>query len=234
MRFQMARALVGRARERAAWIGDDHGDPYEEALLTRSVSVDMKIALKEILDHLRSALDYAAREVCDACGAATLSGPIYFPIVSRSFRSADFRSRVGKLMPSVLENRPDLLPILASFQPFADAENGWLADLATLSNETKHEQLSVNEIAAVQVSIFRNANGSMTFDVVDSSGTSFKRFPLMLGDGFSSDGTGKGHFFYLCLTPINEELLYFLRKAISGVDDIIGRLESAIAAGRAF
>src|SRR4051812_37403280 len=28
MRYEMARALVRRARERATWIGDDHGNPY--------------------------------------------------------------------------------------------------------------------------------------------------------------------------------------------------------------
>ena len=48
MRFDMARTLVNRAEERAKWIGDDHGDPYEEALQTGIVTNDMKIALKEI------------------------------------------------------------------------------------------------------------------------------------------------------------------------------------------
>jgi len=78
MRFDMARALVFRAKERAEWIGDDHGDPYEEALNSGKISVEMRLALKEILDHLRSALDYVAREVCERVSPSTSNALIYF------------------------------------------------------------------------------------------------------------------------------------------------------------
>src|SRR4029079_534369 len=116
MRFEMARTLVKRAQERAAWIGDDHGDPYEEALATRSIPDEMKIALKEILDHLRSALDYTAREVCERSGAVLAGARVYFPITPRIFDAKDFRSLVGRQMPGVLQNRSDLLPVLESVQ----------------------------------------------------------------------------------------------------------------------
>jgi hypothetical protein len=115
MRFDMARTLVKRAHERADWIGDDHGDPYEDAPGVRRISDEMKIALKEILDHLRAALDYCAREVCERCVGHRSRTFIYFPIVARGFDPKDFRSRLSRLMLGLLKTRPDLEPIFASF-----------------------------------------------------------------------------------------------------------------------
>ena len=55
-RFEMAEALVEKAKRQRNEIGD-HGDPYEDALMTGVVSIELKIIVKEIFDHLRSALD---------------------------------------------------------------------------------------------------------------------------------------------------------------------------------
>lgn len=63
-RFDMAEALLEKAKLAKQKIGNDHGDPYEEALLNRMVGMDIKIYVKEIFDHLRSALDYCAHEMC--------------------------------------------------------------------------------------------------------------------------------------------------------------------------
>ena len=62
-RLAMAAALVARARSHKDWIGDDHGDRYEEAMLSESVPEEMQIVVKEILDHLRAALDYCAQQI---------------------------------------------------------------------------------------------------------------------------------------------------------------------------
>lgn len=158
--FDKARALVARARERAIWIGDDHGDPHEAALLNCSIPVELNLALKEILDHLRSALDYVAHELCEAATGARSAKPIYFPITARGFSAVDFPSRVGKLMPGLLEKRPDLLAVLERFQPYASPENGWLADLATLANHTKHVDLEVNEVSAADVDVMLDEDGN--------------------------------------------------------------------------
>ena len=96
MSFSSARALWARADERRRWIGDDHGDPYETALLCQNVPLEMQIALKELLEHLRSALDYAARAICAGCGALTGREKIYFPIARPSAREADFAALVGR------------------------------------------------------------------------------------------------------------------------------------------
>ncbi len=227
MRFDMARALVVRAQERRNWIGDDHGDPYEQALLSRTVPLEMEIALKEILDHLRSALDYCARQVCEACGPVPVAKSVYFPIVAHSFDAKDFPSRIGKLMPGVLGNRPDLVPVLASFQPFASDKNWWLADLATLVNETKHEWLSVNAVSKARMSVRRQDGQTLISSATTASGKSLTYKSLVLLD-FPGEILGDGHLIYLCLTPIDKELLYFLEAAFSGTQAIIGTLEAAI------
>src|SRR5215213_4431526 len=38
-RLSMASALVARARAHKAWIGDDHGDRYEDAMMSRAVAI---------------------------------------------------------------------------------------------------------------------------------------------------------------------------------------------------
>jgi len=89
----------------------------------------------------------------------TTSAQICFPITARDFASADFRSRVGTVRPGVLQTRPDLLPLLERFQPLASPKNGWLADLATLANRTKHVELDVNSVAAADVKIYPAPDG---------------------------------------------------------------------------
>lgn len=226
MGFGMARALIKRARERAEWIGDDHGDPYEQALVSRKISDEFQICVKEILDHLRSALDYVAR----ACVGGTVSVKVYFPIIRKGGAEKDFRSVVARLMPGVLEARPEILPILASFQPFSHPENGWLADLATLANETKHVQLTVNEVTTGSTKFYRGTDGQMMISMRKSDGRPFTRLPLMLLESLPTDGEGETRSVYLALMPIDEELLYFLRTALSGVENIVDKLEAAMKA----
>ena len=45
----MASALVARARTHQLWIGDDHGDRYEDAMTTGVVSDEIQIVVKEVL-----------------------------------------------------------------------------------------------------------------------------------------------------------------------------------------
>src|SRR3546814_16993885 len=89
-RFTMAETLVARARKHANWIGDDHGDPYEVAMLAGEVGTEMQVTAKEILDHLRAALAYFARHVWQQISAAPAGPRIFFP-----FRREKTRKRVG-------------------------------------------------------------------------------------------------------------------------------------------
>jgi len=224
-RFEMAEALVEKAMRQRNEIGD-HGDPYEEALLTGVVSIELKIIVKEIFDHLRSALDYCAREICDQCNSGSSTRVVYFPIVSKKFQRSDFKSRVGKLMPGILDLRPDLLAVLESFQPFTSVENNWMADFASLCNENKHEQLSV--IKCTSGYGLKSKADDGIFRVSHFKGdriTPFTRSPLMTLQNFPLDGSGEYNFTYISFTAIDEELLWFLDRSISGIEYIINELK---------
>jgi hypothetical protein len=224
-RFEMAEALVAKAKKQRSEIGD-HGDPYEEALLTGIVSVELKIIVKEIFDHLRSSLDYCAREICDQCSSGSSSKVVYFPIVSQSFRQSDFKSRVGKLMPGLLDSRPDLLPVLESFQPFASVNNNWLADFASLCNENKHEQLSITQCTSGYGLASKKDDEILIMEhFKDDKTTPFIRNPLMLLQNFPLDGSGEYTFTYISFTAIDEELLWFLDRSISGIEHIVQELK---------
>jgi hypothetical protein len=49
---------------------------------------------------------------------------------------------VNSKIPGLGAKRADLVALLASFQEFSAPDNAWLPDLATLSNENKHENLT--------------------------------------------------------------------------------------------
>lgn len=227
-RFEMAEALIERAKKQRNEIGD-HGDPYEQALLTGTVSLELKIIIKEIFDHLRSALDYSAREICQQCSGGALPKTVYFPIVAKGFKQTDFKSRVGKLMPGVLDTRPDLLSVLESFQPFASSGNDWLADFASLCNENKHEQLSVIQYRSGHGVASKEDEGVIKMSTFrDDKKTPFTRTPLMLLHNFPLNGSGEYVFTYISFTAIDEELLWFLDQSITGIEKIIQELKTKL------
>ena len=141
MTFEWARALVGAAQERIAWIGDDHGDPYEQAILAKSVNASFMIAVKEAVEHLRSALDYSAFQVVLA-----VSGPapaalerVYYPIARKGANRTDFRKLFERQMPGVLTRKPTLFDVISSLIEFQDPSAWWLPSLAIVfqQNETR-------------------------------------------------------------------------------------------------
>jgi hypothetical protein len=103
----------------------------------------------EVLDKLRSALDYCAHELYEQCNATPpYATKVYFPIAPRGSKKIDFRGIVGKYIPGLIGARPDLVALLESYQEFADSKkNSWLPDLATLTNENKHDQFARNRVA---------------------------------------------------------------------------------------
>lgn len=79
-RLSMASALVARARLHKEWFGDDHGDRYETAMQSGVIPEEMQIVVKELLDHLRAALDYCAQHVWQHFSGQPAGAKVYFPI----------------------------------------------------------------------------------------------------------------------------------------------------------
>jgi hypothetical protein len=93
----MALALVQRVRAHKEWIGDDHGDRYEEAMLSGVIPDEMQIVVKEALDHLQSALEYCALHVWLRLSGMPEDAKVYFPIARDRAKASDFASLVCPL-----------------------------------------------------------------------------------------------------------------------------------------
>jgi len=213
-RFEMAEALVAWAKKRLA-----EQDMYQfRAANLRLVTTDLQISVKEILEHLRSALDYCARGLHDLCPLGP-SCNVFFPIAKCGFLSKDFPSLVGQRIPGLLNARPDLVPVLQSFQEFASPNNWWLPDLATLCNESKHERLSVQQAVKVAITSLGSRDGKRVIEMDRSD-----KAPLKLGRVWM----GNGHGVTFEFDAIEQETTHFLETALGGVVGIIAELKARI------
>jgi len=137
-RFAQADALVAKAKSQAQSCQKE----YERSLADKSVHTGLLIDIKQVIDGLRAALDYCARELFERHGRSEGDPKVYFPIPRKGALAKDFPKFLNAKIPGLAAARPDLAKLLESFQEFASPDNAWLPDLATLSNENKHENLT--------------------------------------------------------------------------------------------
>ena len=83
-RFDQAKALVERCKDLLPQIAAE----YESSLHQKQeIEPGLLIDIKNLMENLRSAMDYAAHELFDTYGHSTRSNPrIYFPFTCRSAR----------------------------------------------------------------------------------------------------------------------------------------------------
>lgn len=135
-RLAQANALIDAADAGAS----DLESRYQAALQEKTVASELQIAIKNVIENLRSALDYTARAIYEHLGGSP--GPrIYYPIARPGASSADFPGLANRNIPGVGQ-APTILAALEATQEFANAANRWLPNLATLANENKHENLT--------------------------------------------------------------------------------------------
>jgi hypothetical protein len=113
-------------------------------LEARAVSPGLRISIKVMLDVLRSALDYCAQELFERYGDAKGKGnpKVYFPIWYDGPKAKAFPDLVEHNIPGLAGKRPDLMPVLESFQKFASPDNSWLLRMHELCNTGKHNRLT--------------------------------------------------------------------------------------------
>jgi len=116
---------------------------YERAL--RDESLDLRVPVKNLMENLRSALDYMAHDIYESCCKAgrTASGRsdpknIYFPYGQQE---EDFRSGLGASLPGLQAAAPKVYDLLIAIQPFRCADS-WLHDLCSILNTKKHDHLT--------------------------------------------------------------------------------------------
>ena len=117
---------------------------YRESLDEKSIKPGLLIDIKNYLENLRSALDFAARGLYSKYGVSSKSNShIYFPYASKQQTMDGFRAanRIEQCIPGLGASRPDLVAVLESMQHW-NSDYFWLPDFMELNNENKHERLT--------------------------------------------------------------------------------------------
>jgi hypothetical protein len=105
-------ALLKRASSDAAGLKP----AYEASLAQKNVNDDLKVAIKNIFENLRSCLDYMAHDAFDTlCGGATKPGRLYFPIRSTA---PEFQQAIAKDFPGLVIASKTVYDIFEARQPY--------------------------------------------------------------------------------------------------------------------
>jgi len=140
-RFEDAQELVDHAREDLAKIGK----VYAESLEAKEVKGRLLVEIKNLLENLRSALDFTARGLFEKYGTSTKVDPnIYFPYARLNQDRATFEKskRIDTCIPGLSTSRADIADRLLAMQHFSAPSNRWLPEFMDLNNENKHKRLT--------------------------------------------------------------------------------------------
>lgn len=203
---------------------------YERSL--QDQSLDLRVPVKNLMENLRSILDYMAHDIYETYCQPNLkvsgkSSPrnIYFPY---GLTENDFRSMVGNSFPDLQTLAPKVYNLIVSIQPFKSGNN-WLYHLCLITNEKKHNRLTPQIRMETETYGVKSQYGSVTIPVnnpnvkIISAPGAVKIFGVPAQ--FTSDGI---------LTAPSDKLKHDRKKWVSftfeGTNvNVIGLLDSAIS-----
>ena len=162
-------ALIKKCRESKTGLKSD----YQDSLKAKAVSEELKIDIKNILENLRSCLDYIAKDIHEKYVQGT-ANRLYFPI---RHTSNEFSQAIARDYTNLDQASPAIHSILEQNQPFND---DWLGKFNRLNNENKHEDLveqTKTEIRRVTVSS-KSGSGSVSW----GSGVTFGSGVSVMGE----------------------------------------------------
>lgn len=115
---------------------------YEQALLAQSVSPALLIAIKNLCENLRSALDFVSVSVHEKhCSNGVAKSNIGFPYAKVTTSEKEFREFLTKRFVGLSASRIDLFEGLIDVQHFGSKGFTWLPTFIELNNESKHQRL---------------------------------------------------------------------------------------------
>ena len=118
---------------------------YKASLNEKTIKPALLIEIKSVMEHLRSALDFAAHGLFAKFGSSAKSNPrIYFPYAPITQSESEFKTakRIETCIPGLTASRPDIVTLLESYQHYSNPANRWLPVFMELNNENKHERLT--------------------------------------------------------------------------------------------
>ncbi len=200
---------------------------YQASLDAKEVSEDLKVDIKNILENLRSCLDYIARDIHDKFISGT-PGILYFPI---RHTTKEFNQAIKRDFPGLDQTASDIYAILEQNQPFND---DWLGKFNRLNNDNKHEDLveqTRTETKRVTVTSKRRG-GSVSWGpgVTFGSGVSVMGAPIdprtQLPIQNSNTETKVEIWVDFKFQDNNESVIPFLDKSVYNVESICSSIQN--------
>jgi len=141
---------------------------YDGAL--RDKSLDLRIKVKNLMENLRSILDYTAHDIYeDICKPYRLKlgtpepRKISFPY---GRNEDDFRSSITNSLPDLETLSLPIYNLIKNAQPFV-SNNPWICDLCYVNNENKHDRLTPQSRKETETYTVEAEQGSVSITVND-------------------------------------------------------------------
>ncbi len=222
-------------------VKDQHEDlksKYDEAL--KNKSLDLRVQVKNMMENLRSALDYMAHDIYESfCKSIRLAAGkpdpcnIYFPYAKSE---QDFNSRINSTLPGLQSQSSVVFNLLHSIQPFK-CNNTWLYDLCSVLNKNKHERLVPQERKETETYSVKGDHGSVSINrrqgcSVTSKPGAVKIFGVpaqFMGDTISTDPHGGltheiTRWISFTFEGTNINVLGLLNKSVEGINNFANNL----------
>jgi len=202
---------------------------YEQSLHKKSIEPKLLIEIKNLMENLRSALDFTAHGLFNKYGNSKKSNVnIYFPYATEGQSSADFQkqNRIERCIPGLSSSRPDIVAKIESYQHFSDPNNRWLPQFMDLNNENLKlrsggTSISVGQGASITVGSGARIRvggmvipGGQKFDVNNP--------PATIGPGTKEVITWVSSHF----SSNNQPVIPFLKQCINGIENIVKELST--------
>ena len=236
--FSQAADLVAYAGSQLSQIEQS----YTSSLRDKEIKQDLLIAIKNLMENLRSALDYVAHRLFAKYGTSIKPDPkVYFPYAHRNQQEAEFRRRVEVCIPGLQHSRPDIVDKLCSYQCFADPENTWLPAFMDLNNQNKHQHLTPQTRKEAKQLRLGSGGAAITLGqgaaITLGRGAQIRVGDMLIPGGQRIDvnnppitgGGGKKEvvtWVSFSFTDNGEPVLPFLRSAVEGVATIVRELSA--------
>lgn len=237
--FSDAEELVQHAKDELPKIRS----AYDASLHAKEIKGRLLVEIKNFLENLRSALDFAARGLFDRHGTSSKAKPnIYFPYALANENRAQFLAdkRIEKKIPGLSASRPDIADVLTELQHFGNLAQTWLPSFMALNNENKHERLTpqkrqeTKELRMTSQGAGISLSGGASISLGGGASISFGNAHLPGGQVIASGSvpTILGSAQVENITWVSftfdangEPVLPFLTTALNGVEMIVDQLK---------
>ena len=143
-------------------------ESYDKAL--RDKSLDIRIKVKNLMENLRSILDYIAHDIYESVcrPQRRKSGKpdprnVYFPY---GRNEKDFNASIMSSLPDLEVLSVPIFTLIKNVQPFI-SNNPWICDFCSINNENKHDRLTPQTREEVETYTVEGNQGSVSVVVND-------------------------------------------------------------------